>query len=119
MKLHAHHVEDNNISVLELAGRFDAYEVASVKSWLDQTIPTETSRIIINLSDVNFIDSTGLATFVQGMKNCRNNDGDLILFGLQRSVRVIFELTRLDRAFDIFDSEEQAIQAFAEKAAAA
>ena len=49
---------------------------------------------------------------VQGMKRCRERDGDLRLCALQQPVRMIFELTRLDRAFEIYQSEEDAVQAF-------
>jgi anti-sigma B factor antagonist len=53
-----------------------------------------------------------MATLVQGMKRCREKEGDLRLSELQQPVRMIFELTRLDRAFEIFNSERDAILAF-------
>ncbi len=66
----------------------------------------------MNLAGVQFVDSTALATLVQGMKRCRQLKGDLRLCGLQQPVRMIFELTRLDKAFEIFSGEDEAIQAF-------
>lgn len=112
MNLNSRVSDDGQIAILELEGRFDAYEVATVKTWLEEAVNKTPAQIVVNLTKVNFIDSTGLATFVQGMKHCRNNDGDLVLYGLQQSVRVIFELTRLDRAFEIFETEDKALQAF-------
>ena len=53
-----------------------------------------------------------LSALVEGMKRSRQLEGDLRLCNLQQPVRMIFELTRLDRAFEIFSSEEEAIQAF-------
>lgn len=112
MELKSRKTGDGAISILELSGRFDAFEVLAVKSWLDERTTRPPAQVIVNLSGVEFIDSTGLATFVQGMKHCRQHDGDLYLCGLQQGVRIIFELTRLDKAFEIFSAEDDAIKAF-------
>ncbi len=99
------------IAVLELNGRFDAYVAPSVVDWFDRTI-TDAPRIVADLSGVSFVDSTALATLVQGMKRCRQHAGDLHLSGLQQPVRIILELTRLDKAFSIFGREDEAVAAF-------
>lgn len=112
MELKSHTVENNKITVLELQGRFDAYEAPLVKQWLDETINATSAQIIVNLSGVNFIDSTALSTLVQGMKHCREKDGDLHLCQLQQPVQIIFELTRLDKAFAIFSDQAEAVAAF-------
>jgi len=67
----------------------------------------------VNLEGVDFVDSTGLATLVQGVKNCRQLNGDLRLCSVQQSVRMVFELTRLDKFFEIYLQEEEAVKAFA------
>ena len=100
----------HNIDILELNGRFDAYEEPQVRRWLEQSV---SARKVINLTGVNFIDSTALSTLVQGLKQCRQQDGNLHLCNLQQPTRIIFELTRLDRAFEIFPDESNAIAAFA------
>ena len=112
IKMNTRTNEDGSVSILQLGGRFDAYEVSTVKSWLDQKTTRKPAQVVVNLSGVNFIDSTGLATFVQGMKHCRNHEGDMHICGLQQQVRLIFELTRLDRAFRIFSEETEAVEAF-------
>lgn len=104
------HRTSNNIEILELSGRFDAYEVPIVVKWFDDH--PETKYAIINLSGVGFIDSSGLATLVKALKRCRQNDGDLYISNMQQAVRIIFELTRLDKAFQMFDNEEDAVQSF-------
>ena len=102
----------NGLPVLRLQGRFDAHEVEPVRVWLLEQVVLEKPKIILNLTGVNFIDSTALSTLVRGLKQCREKNGDLHLCELQQPVRVIFELTRLDKAFDIFSSEEEAEKAF-------
>jgi anti-sigma B factor antagonist len=102
----------NNTPVLQLKGRFDAHEVEPVNAWLIEQTKSGSVKIIINLEGVNFIDSTALSTLVRGLKLCREKSGDLHVCSLQQPVRVIFELTRLDKAFDIFPNEEEAAKGF-------
>jgi anti-sigma B factor antagonist len=102
----------NDVQILELAGRFDAYEEPPVRQWLDKTSNGAPAHVVVDLAKVHFIDSTALSTLVQGMKHCREKNGDLHLCNLQQPVRIIFELTRLDRAFEIFPTEAEAIAAF-------
>ena len=97
------------VMVLKLSGRFDAYTASALKEFFQQMSADPTPRIVINLSDVNFIDSTGLATLTIGMQLCRQQHGDLVLCGIQQPVSVIFELTNLDKVFTISATEEAAI----------
>ncbi|MCA9928421.1 MAG: STAS domain-containing protein [Anaerolineales bacterium] len=103
---------ENGISILMLNGRFDNYQTGKPKAWVEQKTKTTPAHLVVNLAGVNFIDSTGLATLVQGMKRARQQQGDLYLCCLQPPVRMVFELTRLDKAFAIFVNEEDALKAF-------
>jgi anti-sigma B factor antagonist len=103
----------NRVAVVRLSGRFDAHEVAAVRHTLTTLINDSMGKVVVNLSKVTFIDSSGLAALVQGMKHCREKGGDLHLCRLAQPTRIIFELTRLDKAFPIFEEEQQAILAFA------
>jgi len=96
------------VAVVGLAGRFDAHEVPHVRQALTQAADRTKGRVVVDLSGVNFIDSSGLACLVQGMKYCRERGADQILCNLQQPVRIIFELTRLDRAFKIAGCVEEA-----------
>ena len=102
----------NNLPVLQLKGRFDAHEVEPVNAWLVEQNTAGNSKLIVNLEGVNFVDSTALSALVRGLKLCREKNGDLHVCSLMQPVRVIFELTRLDKAFDIFPTEEEAAKGF-------
>ena len=104
--------EKGQVVVLHLGGRFDAHEVDPVSAWMDEQTGLGRTRMIIDLAGVNFVDSTALSTLVRILKRCRERNGNLRLCGLQQSVRVIFELTRLDKAFDIFPGEAEALENF-------
>lgn len=99
-----------SVVVLELSGRFDANTMPQVKKELERVAAPD---IVVNLSGVHFIDSGGLSALISALKRCRQAGGDLHLSNLQQPVRIIFELTKLQRAFEIFADEKEAIAAFA------
>jgi anti-sigma B factor antagonist len=86
-----------------IAGRFDAHQVPKIQKEIDAALADGATTIIMELSEVNFVDSSALAVMVRTMKHCRERGGELILCGLRQPVRIIFELTRMDKAFRIFD----------------
>ncbi|MCP4424514.1 MAG: STAS domain-containing protein [Chloroflexi bacterium] len=110
MELRTRHV--NDVVVLELDGRFDAHTSSPVDKFFEEATLQKPANLVVNLEGVHFVDSTALSALVSGMKRARQLDGDLRLCHLQQPVRMIFELTRLDRAFEIFTGEEEAVQAF-------
>ncbi|HEU0265271.1 MAG TPA: STAS domain-containing protein, partial [Geobacterales bacterium] len=68
--------------------------------------------ILVDLNDVRFIDSSGLGALVSGFKNAISHQGTLKLAGLQSQVKSMFELTRLHRVFEIFDSAAEGLDTF-------
>ncbi|NDJ61062.1 MAG: STAS domain-containing protein [Chloroflexi bacterium] len=102
----------DHIYVLQMSGRFDAVSAQEVLDWLDSHLDVRPACLVVNLGLVSFMDSLALAVMVKAMKHCREQDGNLHLCCLNPSVQILFELTRLDRAFDIFATEEEAINAF-------
>ena len=87
--------------LIELVGRFDAHETEALRVLVDEVLSTGASSIVFSLSEVNFIDSTGLAELVRTMKGCRERGGEVILDGVSNAVRIILELTKLDAAFTL------------------
>jgi len=65
-------------------------------------------RLVIDLSAVPYMDSSGVATLVEAMQNARRTDTRLVLCALQNKVRSIFEIARLDMVFAIVDNVEEA-----------
>ena len=112
MRLRSRIYQQADITILELSGRFDAVEAPNVRRWFSQLNGEYPQRVVVDLADVIFIDSTALAVLVQGLKRCRQSQGDLFLCGLQSQVEIVFELTRLDKAFGIFNSLNAAIAGF-------
>jgi anti-sigma B factor antagonist len=105
----------DTLSAIEVIGRFDAHMAPQVSAQLDERLKAGQKTIVVDLSKAHFVDSTALSTLVRGMKRAREQGGDLILSGLQQPVRIIFELTRMDKAFTIVDSPSEAPPAYAEE----
>jgi anti-sigma B factor antagonist len=101
---------EHNIPVLMPEGRFDAYQTTSVDEWFIEVMQNH-RFIVADLSAVTFMDTRAIATLVKWMKKTREQGGDLKLCNMRNAVRVIIELSKLDRAFAIFGSLEEALDA--------
>lgn len=99
MKTEVEHT--NRLTILSPSGRLDAHAAPEMRDMLHRLQDEGHHQILVDMSSVSFVDSTGLTVLVSGMKRCRQAGGDLALTQLQQSVRIIFELTRLDKAFEI------------------
>ncbi len=104
--------DSHPVPIIKLGGRFDAEAAAFVKGQISYLVDEQQPNLIIDLSEVTFVDSLGLTALVSGLKCCRKNRGTLKLVGLQPVVRVLFEITRLDRAFDLYEDTDKAFAAF-------
>ena len=67
-------------------------------------------QIIVDLTNVDFIDSSGLGALISALKILRGNGGDLVLCSMSHQVRSVFEITRLLRVFEVFDGPVPAMQ---------
>lgn len=89
--------------------RLDAHNSPELKDILLRQLEEGAQRLILDLSQVRFIDSSGLGALLSGYKNARLRQGSLILAGLQSRVQSMFELTRLDRVFEIHPTLAEAL----------
>jgi anti-sigma B factor antagonist len=96
--------------ILDLSGDIDlAHSPAMRKALLCEIKEKHIAKVFLNLKNVRYIDSSGIASLVEGLKASRDQGSRLILFGLSHSVREVMELSRLQKIFEIYDNEEQAL----------
>lgn len=88
--------------------RIDAHNSGELKEYLLQMIESGKNRIIIRLGNVRFIDSSGLGAFLSGNKHIAAKSGKLALVDIQKQVLSMFELTRLNRVFEIYANLDEA-----------
>jgi anti-sigma B factor antagonist len=97
--------------VLPLKGEIDLHVSPSVTASLNGMIEKKPERLVVDLSEVSYIDSAGLAALIEAMQKVEAYGGKFMLAGLQETVRSIFEISRLDQVFQIFPDADAALAA--------
>ena len=101
-----------DVMVVVLAGaQLDASTAEEFKRDITPVLETHT-QVVFDLSQLAFVDSSGLGAFLSCLRHVHARGGDLKLCGLSQPVRALFELVRMHRIFHIFDTQEAAIRAF-------
>jgi anti-sigma B factor antagonist len=98
----------DGVDVISLSGRLDAAVARAVREEIKVVIEEGSGKLVIDLSDVKFVDSSGLSVLVLALKAAHAKGGRLALLKVNSTVRSLLELTRLHRVFEIFDDEEKA-----------
>lgn len=94
--------------VLSPVGEIDLSCAATLRQRLSQIQHDQPRKLIIDLSEVPYMDSSGVATLVEAMQIARRRGGKLVLCALQDKVRSIFEIARLDMVFSIVNTRADA-----------
>jgi anti-sigma B factor antagonist len=101
MNIKLEKINDYNVLVIQ-DERIDAHNSGELKKYLLQMIEAGEKQIIVQLGHVRFIDSSGLGALLSGNKHILAKSGKLALTDIQQQVLSMFELTRLNRVFDIY-----------------
>ncbi|PYI80675.1 MAG: anti-sigma factor antagonist [Verrucomicrobia bacterium] len=96
-------------NVVPLKGEIDLHVSPTVTAALTEVIDQKPERLVVDLSEVTYIDSAGLAALIQAMQKVEGYGGKFMLSGLQETVRSIFEISRLDQVFQIFPDADAAL----------
>lgn len=109
MELKIDVVEQDNAALIRLQGEVDVYTAPKLKSALIDLVDKGNFKIVVNLEQVDFMDSSGLGVLVGGLKRVRSHDGSIALVCTQENILKIFRITGLVKVFPIFDEEAQAV----------
>lgn len=110
MQISARHLEKTTI--LDISGDIDLAHSGEVRrAVLTEIRDKRTPKVILNLSGVNYIDSSGVASLVEALKASRDIGTRLILYGLSPIAHEVLQLSKLLKIFEIYDTEELALQA--------
>jgi anti-sigma B factor antagonist len=97
------------VEIVVLSGTVDAAAAPTIRQELKALIDSGRTRLVLDLSQVRFVDSSGLFALVSTLKAARSAGGDVGLLQVKPAVRAVIELTRLDRVFALFDDEASAV----------
>ena len=101
-----------DVAIAELpVEELDASNVGELKRDIAPLLEAHT-KLVIYLRRLRFVDSSGLGAFISCLRKLNAKGGDLKLCGMSKQVRAVFELVRMHRIFDIFDTREEALRAF-------
>jgi anti-sigma B factor antagonist len=108
VQISARHLD--KITIFDISGDIDLSTSPELrKPLLRELRELRTPRVVLNLKAVRYIDSSGVASLVEGLKAARDVGARFILFGLNTTVREVLQLSKLVRIFEICESEEQAV----------
>ena len=104
--------KENDIAIVAVEGEIDVETSPQLRERFDELLAQGEHNFVIDLGGVDFIDSSGLAAFVRLFKRVRVGEGDVKLCCIRPEILKIFELTRLNRVFDIFDTRAEAVESY-------
>lgn len=100
---------DSTPVVIAPEGEIDLHSSALVREQLDPVIEAKRPKVIVDLSGVSYVDSSGLAVLIESMQRVQSYHGIFALCGLRESVQHIFAIARLDQVFSIFPDQAAAL----------
>jgi len=102
-------VEYKGKKVVKVSGDIDLYSSPELRTALLVLIKSKIPSLFINLNAVSYIDSSGIATFVEGLKCMKSYGGRLHFFEIPNGIMEIFRFSKLDRVFEIYGNIDDAI----------
>ena len=104
--------KEKDIAEILLPG--ESLDVGNLKEFRRDIGPllASKSRVIFDMSELQFVDSSGMGAILSCLRQINAAGGELKLSGLTKPVRVLFELVRMHRVFEIFNTREEALRAF-------
>ncbi len=95
---------------IRAGGDVDLYSSPKLRKAIVESVEGKLSPIVVTLADVTYIDSSGIATLVEGFQLSKEYDGKFRLAGISERVAEVLRLARLDRVFDIRETEAEALE---------
>jgi anti-sigma B factor antagonist len=103
-----------DVSVIDVSGRITLGEGSStLRDALRGLVTQGQKKILLNLGEVSYIDSSGIGELVSGFTSVTNSGGELKLLNLTKRVKDLLQITKLYTVFDVHESEASAVRSFA------
>jgi len=113
MSLRMNKRQVDSVTVIDMSGKIIlGEETAQLRETVKKILSKGNDRILLNLSDVSYIDSSGLGQLVSCFAKTVGKGGQMKLLNLTNKVKEVLQITKLSTVFDIFEDENKAIQSF-------
>ena len=100
---------ETGVDLIELEGELDFHSSPEVRGELAKLVDRQAPKVGVDLKSVHYIDSSGLATFVELFQKMKRYNGTLVLFNLNQGVRSVFEIAKLDTIFKLAATQKDAL----------
>ena len=110
--LEFHRETTDDVVLLRLHGNLDAMTAPELRPTIDELVTNRSVKVVFDLNGLTLIDSSGVGAIVSLFKRVRLLGGDVKIARLANQPKEIFRLLRLDRAFDLFETVEEAVARF-------
>jgi anti-sigma B factor antagonist len=113
MSIQATHRDSGKVTVVDLSGRIVLGDgSALLRKLIRELLEEKRTLILLNLADVNYIDSSGIGELVSAFTTVKGCGGDMKLLHLTKKVHDLLQITKLFTVFEVFTEESKAIQSF-------
>jgi anti-anti-sigma factor len=102
--------DKNTVIILTPSGRLDITTAWQFRLKLQECISKVSRHVVVNLGQVNFIDSSGLTSLVAGMRDADKVKGSFRICNVHPEAKLVFEVTMMDSVFEIFETEDEALE---------
>ena len=99
---------DSQVECVTLEGDLDFHSSPNLRQELTKLVERQAAKVVIDFKNVSYIDSSGLATFVELFQRMKRYGGKLVLYNMNASVRSVFEISKLDTIFQLAGTEKEA-----------
>jgi len=102
------HSREDEVGVIKLVGQLTASNSKQLRLEFKRVCNGEAPKLILDIAELSFVDSTGLGVLVGWLQKIRSEEGEMVLLNPKPEIKVLLELTRLDQVFFIFDDRQDA-----------
>jgi anti-sigma B factor antagonist len=103
--------KDNGIAVVNVQGEVDVYTAPRLREELHRSLDQGSHKLVVNLADVAYMDSSGLGVLIGALKRAREENGDLVVAAPNARIARILEVTGLSKIFNVRDTVDEAVTA--------
>ena len=100
----------NDICIVDCTGEVDLSSSTHLREALVKALNSEVASVLVNMTGVSYIDSSGIATLLEGLQFSKKTQKRYGLYGLQKNARSVLGLARLETVFSIWEGEQEAVE---------
>ena len=99
----------DNVHILNIEGDIDLNSSPQLRKTFNELLEKGSTKVVVNFEKVAYIDSSGLATLIEMMQRLKKSQGVICLVQMNDKIRNIFEITKLDKLFTIYRTQQEAL----------